>query len=80
MDARELLVDLGDLGRKHHLVDACTRTCLVDDVDGFVGQEAILDIAARQSNCRSDCVVGVAYVVVRLVALLQATQDRQGVL
>src|SRR6266850_870905 len=53
---------------------------LVDEVDGLVGQEAVLDIAGGQ--CRGGDERGVldTHAVVHFVALAQAAQDRDGVL
>src|SRR3989338_10463073 len=48
---------------------------LVDEVDGFVGQEPLRDVARRELDGGDDCVVGDAHAVVELVALLQAAQD-----
>ena len=50
------------------------------EVDRLVGQEAVADVAVRQRRRRDDRVVGDAHAVVRLVALLEAAQDRDGVL
>ena len=52
---------------------------LVEHVDGFVGQEAVVDVAVRQLRGGVDGRFGVAHLVVLLVARLQATQDAAGV-
>ena len=63
-------VDLGaQLGRR-----------LVHQVDGLVGQEAVGDVAVGQHRRRHQGRVLDAHAVVALVALLQAAQDRDGVL
>jgi len=65
-----------------HRVDlhAQPRGRLVDQVDRLVGQEAVGDVAVRERRGRHDGRVLDAHAVVHLVALLQAAQDRDGVL
>ena len=53
---------------------------LVDQVDGLVGQEAVGDVAVGEGGGGDDGAVGDAHAVVHLVLLLQAAQDRDGVL
>ena len=63
-------VDLGaQLGRR-----------LVDQVDRLVRQEAVRDVAVRQHRRRHQGRILNTHPVVHLVALLQAAQDRDGVL
>ena len=78
-DAGQLLVDLGDLGRQHHVVHARAGARLVDDVDGLVRQEAVLDVAVGQRDGGLERGVGVVHVVVLLVTILQAMDDGQRV-
>ena len=59
---------------------AMPRRRLVDEVDGLVGQEAVGDVAVRQRRRGDQRRVGDAHAVVRLVALLEAAQDRDRVL
>ena len=51
-------------------MDAGARTRLVDDVNGLVGEEAVLDVAVGERHSRSQRVFGVLDVVVPLVGLL----------
>ena len=53
---------------------------LVDEVDGLVRQLAIRDVAVGQLGRRHNRRVGDLHMVVQLIALLQATQDGDGVL
>ena len=53
---------------------------LVDEVDRLVGQLAAADVAVGQHRGRDQGGVGDLHAVVRLVLLLQATQDRDRVL
>ncbi len=56
------------------------RRRLVDEVDRLVGQEAVGDVAVGQRRRRNQRRIGDAHAVVQLVFLLQAAQDRDGVL
>ena len=56
------------------------RRRLVDQIDRLVGQEAVGDVAVRQRRRRDDRRIGDAHAVVLLVFVLQAAQDRDGVL
>jgi len=76
----EFGVHLGDLGWKVRAVDARAGTRLIDDVDGLVGQEAILHIAVGKRDGGLDGLVGVLDVVMLLVAVLQTANDPDGVL
>ena len=76
-DAPVDLVELLGLGVDRH-AHAAGR--LVDEVDRLVGQEAVGDVAVGEGGGGDDGGVGDAHAVVRLVALLQAAQDRDGVL
>jgi hypothetical protein len=71
------LVQLLGLGIDLH---AQARRGLVDEVDGLVGQEAVGDVAVRQRRRGNDGRIGDAHLVVLLVLLLEAAQDRDGVL
>ena len=61
-------------------MDARAGAGLVDDVDGLVGQEAVLHVAGGERDGGLDGLVSVTHVVVLLVALLQAADDGQRVL
>ena len=80
VDALEVGVDLRELGRQRGAVDARAGASLVDDVDGLVGQEAVLHVAGGERDGGLDGLVSVTHVVVLLVALLQAADDGQRVL
>ena len=53
---------------------------LVDEVDGLVREEPVRDVPVAQLRRRHDGAVGDAHAVVHLVFLLDAAQDRDGVL
>ena len=78
--AGELGVDLSNLRGQHHAVHARARAGLIEHVDRLVGQEPVLNIAAREGDGGLDCGVGVAHVMVLLVAVLEACDDLEGVL
>ena len=56
------------------------RRGFVDQVDRLVGQEAVGDVAVRQRRRRDQRRIGDAHLVVLLVFLLEAAQDRDRVL
>ena len=60
--------------------DASAGTGLVDEVDGLIGQEAILDVAVGKVRGSLDSALRVAHMVVLLVARLERGQDLDGVL
>jgi len=60
-------------------MNACASARLVDDVDGLVGQEAVLYVAVGERDGSLDGLVGVLDVMMLLVAVLQATDDPDGV-
>ncbi len=53
---------------------------LVHQVDGLVGQEAVGDVAVAERGGGDEGAIGDPHPVVHLVLLLQAAQDRDGVL
>src|SRR5690606_3305207 len=59
---------------------ANARRGLVDEVDGFIRQIAVRDVAVRQRGRRDDRRVRDLDAVMHLVALLEAAQDRDRVL
>ena len=56
------------------------RCRLIDQIDGLVGQLTAGDIAVRERRGGDQRVVADRHLVVRLVTLLQATQNRDRVL
>ena len=84
-----LLLDLqlGELTRggvnlDRHAVELHAQAAcgLIDQVDGLVGQEAVGDIAIGEVGSCHERAIGDMHAVEDLVLLLQATQDRNGVL
>src|ERR1700733_1744090 len=60
-------------------LDFQRRARFVDQIDGFIGQEAIGDVAMRQ-HCRGyDSGILYAYAVVDLKFLFEAAENRYGV-
>ena len=60
--------------------DASAGTGLVNEVDGLIGQEAILDVAVGKVRGGLDSTLRVAHVVVLLVARLERGQDLDRIL
>ena len=75
LELHDAALDLVDLLRHRVDLDAEARRGLVEQVDGFVRQEAVADIAVRERRRGDDGVVRDADAVVRLVALLEPAQD-----
>lgn len=65
----DLLVELAQLRRSSHAADAQTRACLVDEVDGLVGEEAVVDVPVGEGRRRDERGVRDRDTVVRLVAV-----------
>ena len=70
-------IELFRLGIDLHLQP---RRGFVHQVDRLVGQEAVGDVAVRQRGRRHQRGIGDAHAVVLLVFVLQAAQDRDGIL
>ena len=60
-------------------MDTCASASLIEDVNGLVWQETVLDVAARKRNSSLDSSLGIVDVVVFLVAILKTVDDRNGV-
>ena len=60
--------------------DASAGTGLVDEVDGLIGQEAILDVAVGKVRGGLDSTLRIAHMVVLLVTRLERGQDLDRVL
>ena len=72
----ELIQRLG-LGVDLH---ADARRGLIDQIDGLVGQLPVGDVTVRQRRRSNDGRIGDVHAMVHFVALLQTTQDGDGVL
>ena len=70
-------VDLDRHAVELHAQAACG---LVDQVDGLVGQEAVGDIAIGEVGGGHERAIGDVHAMEDLILLLEATQDRNGVL
>ena len=79
-DLAQLVVHLAQLVGQGHVADAHAGARLVEHVDRLVGQEAILDIARRHRDGGLQRLVGIAHVMMRLVAVAQPLHDAQGLL
>jgi hypothetical protein len=75
----DLALDDVDLRRHGVELDLDAAGGFIDEVDGFVRQEAVGDVAIAQRGGGNDGVVLNAHAVVDFVALLEATQDGDGV-
>ena len=80
-------LQLGELTRggvnlDRHAVELHAQAAcgLIDQVDGLVGQEAVSDVAIGEVGGGHERAIGDMHAVEDLVLLLEATQDRDGVL
>ena len=80
MQLGDAVVHLVQLGGHRIQLGLDHGTGLIDEVDGLIRQEAIRDVAVRQRRGGDQGGVLNLDAVVDLVALLQAAQDRDGVL
>ena len=71
----ELALDLAQIGRRLHALDAQARPGLVDQVDRLVGQVAVGDVAVGEVGGGDQRLVGDRDPVVRLVLVADALQD-----
>ena len=80
LELEDAPLDLVDRGR--HRVDFHLelRRGFVDEVDRLVGEEAVRDVAVGKRRGRDERRIRDLHAVVQLVALLEAAQDRDGVL
>ena len=79
LELHDLAVDLVQRLRLGVDLGAQAGGGFVDQVDGFVGQVAVGDIAVREGGRGDHRRVGDAHAVMDFVALLQAAQDADGV-
>ena len=75
----DLVLELLEVGRGLHALDAQAAAGLVDEVDGLVGQVAVGDVAVGEVGRGDEGLVGDRDPVVGLVAVAQALQDLDGV-
>ena len=79
LELRHAPLGLVELDRRAVDLHPQARAGLVDEVDRLVGQEAVGDVALGEHGCGGERRVADADAVVRLVALLEAAQDRDRV-
>ena len=75
----DLVLDLFQVGRCSHALDAQTTAGFVDEVDCLVGQEAVADVTVSQVRRGNNCTVGDLHLVVRFVTVAQPLEDVDGV-
>ena len=75
----DLVLDFFQVGRRLHALDAQTAARFVDEVDRFVRQVAVRDVAVGHVRCGDECLVGDGHSVVTLVLVADALQDFDGV-
>ena len=76
LELHDATLDLVDLLRQRIDLDTQPRRGLVHEVDRLVWEEPVADVPIGERGRRDECAVGDAHAMVRLVALLEAAQDR----
>ena len=79
LELHHAALDLVELRWHRVVLDAQLRRRFIEQIDRLVRQEAVCDVALRQRRGRDDRAVLDAHAVVRLVALLEAAQNRDRV-
>src|SRR5690606_3573611 len=72
---RDLLIEFAQLGRARQDRQAQAGTGLVDQVDGLIGQEAVLHVAVGEVRRRDEGTVGDLHLVEGLVVVAQTLQE-----
>src|SRR5699024_8512053 len=75
----DLVVNFLDGLRRGDALNAHARARLVEQVDGLIRQEAVVDVAVGESCCGTQGTIGDGNAVVSLVAVAQTLQDLDGV-
>ena len=78
-DLGDLVLELLEVRRGLHALDAQAGAGLVDEVDGLVGEVAVGDVAVGEVGRGHERLIGDGDPVVRLVAVAQALEDLDGV-
>ena len=74
-NAAKLIIELANLIGQRAIANAHARASLVEHVDRLVGQEAILNITRRHRDGGLQRLVGIAHVMMRLVAVAKAIEN-----
>ena len=78
-ELRNAALDLVDFARHAFQLHGEAAGGFVDEVDGFVGEEAVGDVALRELGGGDEGGIFDLHVVMRFVARFQAAEDRDGV-
>ena len=76
---RDLVLELLEVGRRLHALDAQTRAGFVDEVDRLVGKVTVGDVAVGEVGRGDERLIGDRHAVVSLVAIAEALEDLDGV-
>src|ERR1700722_3291140 len=79
-ELHDAALDFVNLSRQRIDFHAKAGGCFVNQVDGFVGEKTVGDVALRKHGRGENGRIFDAYAVMNFVALFQATQDGDGVL
>jgi len=80
LELHDLALELVDLGRQGFQLDLETGCGLVHEIDRFVRQEAVADVAVAQNGGGDEGGILDAHAVVDFVAFLESAKDGDGVL
>ena len=77
--ALKIGVYLSNFRRQRHLVNAGAGASLIQDINSFIRQETILNVAMGKHDRRIDSGFGIAHMVMLLITILQTVDDTDGV-
>ena len=78
-DLGDLVLDLFEVRRRFHALEAQPRAGLVDEVDRLVGQVPVGDVPVGEVGRRDQRLVGDGHTMVLFVAIAQTLEDLDGV-
>src|SRR5690625_3248877 len=76
----DALIEFLELRRRGQATNAQACAGLVDQVDGLIGQEPVVDVAVRHGGCRHERLIGNRDPVVGFIAIAQPLENLNGVL
>ena len=76
----QLVCDLLHLFGQNHVADAHARTCFIQNVNGLIGKETILDVTVGKAYRGTQCIIGEMHMMVRFVTVTQTLKNAHSLL